>query len=202
MKNVDLYGSEEVFVVPIHNIMHIEDGFTKMNHDKDIWCKFDNIGKYVYRNDAEGINVLQQLIPYIIIRDENFNILVTERLTTTTEERLHNKYSLGVGGHINPEDGSMNVLFKSAVRELNEEVSLEVITTPLRFVGYARDINGPTNDHLGCVFVLDVLRQHVAIKETDKLKGIWMTQAEMEIKYPKFESWSKFIIDYMVDGVL
>lgn len=202
MKTNNLYGSEEVFIVPFHNLQHIEDGFTKLKHDKNIWSKFDKIGKYVYRNDAEGINVLQQIIPYVIIKNTSNQFLAYKRLTTTNESRLHNTYSLGFGGHINREDGTRDVLFKATVRELMEELNISNISSSLRFTGYVRDLGGTTADHLGCVFVFDCNDDEVSVKETNLLEGKWMTKDELINAYSKFESWSKFIIDYMVDDTL
>ena len=41
-----------------------------------------------------------------------------------TEKRLHNKFSLGVGGHMNPDDSKEMNVTEELIRELNEEVRL------------------------------------------------------------------------------
>jgi len=38
------------------------------------------------------------------------------------EARLHNLYSIGVGGHINPVDAGDDILVRAMLREFNEEL--------------------------------------------------------------------------------
>src|SRR5690606_7557172 len=94
----------------------------------------------------------KQIIPYLVFTHEN-KYFVMQRTSTTTEQRLKNKYSLGIGGHIRQEDMNGNSIFEWAEREFHEEVSyhgnLEII--PLGV------LNDDTNDvgkvHIGFVFL-------------------------------------------------
>ena len=188
------YKDEQVFVVPFDKVSNIGDHFTRMDHNNNIWSAFDNIGKYIYRYDAEGEPVFQQIIPYILIQNPNTKkFYTTERIGS--DSRLLGSYSLGVGGHIDIEDGHKDVVLKGLFRELYEEMDIEPIGNA-EFIGYVRDLNSKTNDHLGLVFLIKS-NNNCKIKETDKLKGKWMSYDQLEANYSKFEDWAKHIIDYM-----
>lgn len=197
----DKYNNEEVFVIPFQETLFIDNGFT-YTHDKNIWNRFDLIGKYVLRSDAEEKKEIQQIIPYILIKNQFNEFYVSKRLETSTEKRLHNQISIGFGGHINKIDGYTEPLFKCAIRELYEELNIEDNLYPLKHIGYVRDLNGKTNDHIGIVFMTKCLKSKISIKENDYLKGYWMSKNELIDKYGKLESWSKYIVDYMVDSNL
>jgi len=191
------YKDEQVFIIPYANVADINDKFTRVTNEQDtIWTKYDSVGKYIFRYDAEGNNAVQQLIPYILIQNESTGeFFVTKRIKG--EPRLVDQLSLGIGGHINPCDGAREALFKGLVRELLEEVYIEV-TTRANFVGYMRDITSSTNDHFGCVFLIKA--KEVRVRETDKLEGLWMSIDQLEDNYFKFEGWARYIIDYISEN--
>ncbi len=190
------YGSEQVFVVPTSTVMDIPDGFSKQAHTKDIYKKFDSIGKYIYRYDAEENVSFQQIIPYVILYNPiEGTYLVYTRQSGSKENRLHNQISIGFGGHIDSGDGINEVVFKGLVRELMEEVEYQN-TEGLSFIGYVRDQSSKTYDHLGLVFELPVSMAEV--KETEKYNGEWMTKEQLQENYFKFEGWAKYIIDYIL----
>lgn len=189
------YKEEKVFVVPFESTKNVNDGFTSKKHTKEIWKAFDSIGKYIYRYDAESNPSFQQIIPYIIITNKDGNkIYTTNRIAG--DSRLVNKMSIGIGGHINEEDGYIETIFKCAVRELFEEVDIET-SSPFTFIGYVRDMISETNDHLGVVLVIKA-ESNVKVKETDKLEGDWKTIDELILNYNKLENWSKYIVDHFV----
>jgi predicted NUDIX family phosphoesterase len=195
-KNKEKYKGEQVFIVPYDVLSEIGDNFTHVPGDINIWKKFDNHGKYVYRYDAEGEPSMQQLIPYIVIKlSTEDKYFIAERIAG--EPRLLGELSLGFGGHINPCDGTTEVLFQALVRELNEELFIGDIQSKARFIGYIRGMNSVTNDHTGCVFVLET--NTASVKEVNSLRGQWMSAQELEDNYFKFENWSKQLISHLVD---
>lgn len=200
MQKTSKYGNEEVYVVPYQNTLHIPNGFTIISKEPNIWSKFDNIGKYVYRDDVEGKAEVQQIIPYILIRSIEGEYLVAKRTDKASEERWHNTISIGFGGHINPCDGNKEVLFQGAARELLEEVSLSNYN-PMKFLGYVRDMGSGINDHLGCVFLIDnINKKETSIREKDKLEGDWFTKQQLIEHYGKLETWAKHITNYLVEN--
>lgn len=190
------YGDEQVFVIPFPVVSSLADKFTRVEHTKDIWTKYDAAGKYIFRYDAEGEPAFQQLIPYILVTNATMDkFYVSRRLAASGEARLHGQTSMGFGGHINPCDGSNEVLFHAMIRELHEELYIEPLSAA-KFIGYVRDMTSSTNDHLGCVFI--VQSNDASIKEKDNHAGEWIEIKQLEERYFDFENWSKHIIDYLV----
>lgn len=192
---MDKYKDEKVFIVPQSVVSNIPDKFTKMNHKNDIWGKYDNLGKFIYRYDAEQNPEFQQIIPYLIIsNNDESKYFVGKRLCG--DHRLADKLSLGFGGHIDECDGTTEVVLKGLTREIEEELDIDPNTRAL-YIGTIRDITSSTNDHFGLAFAVKATEGEVFIRETEKLSGIWMTKQEMFDSYHCFEGWSKFILDYL-----
>lgn len=198
-KRTNIYGQEEVFIVPYHNTEHISTGFTKQLHTNRVWSQFDKTGKYVYRNDCEGINLFQQIIPYLLIRYED------KYLVEIHEAENAIKMSLGYSTHITREclTSNKDILFQGALKSLYDNFILERISNPLEVIGTVRDMKESISDHLGIV-VLCELSSENEIKYVDKFKSRNIRYEYMDLdklieKYGKFESWSKHIINGMIE---
>lgn len=191
------YGSEQVLVVKTPDIASVPDGYSRK-------CKLDavcenaiwNASQFVYRYDAEYNYAFTQLIPYVIVTNDNENMLyVAERISG--EERLRKLFQLGAGGHVNPCDmKGKDTILTAAIRETNEELNiiLKDKTEYERF-GMVRDLTSPTREHLGLVYL--VRAKEVSIREKNTLRGQWMNMSELITNYEKFESWGRHIIDYL-----
>lgn len=191
------YKDEKVFVVPSNLIQNIGDKFTKAKHDTSIWKKYDNLGIYIPRYEAEYNLAFQQIIPYFLVSNmDETKFYVAKRIQG--DSRLVDKLSLGFGGHINDCDGTNEAVFKALVREMNEELNIEP-NSPFKFIGYMRDLTSETSEHFGLVFIIKSKEDDISIKETDNLEGIWMTKQEMFDAYGKFENWAKYLLDYLYD---
>lgn len=190
------YPTEQVYTVPFLKGKVIPDGYTPVQlSDKEIlktMSSWQQGGRFIMRYDAEGNNSLLQLIPYtLVMSTDRTKVFVAKR--TAGDSRLVSKFSLGFGGHINPCD-TQYVILSAATRELEEELDLKRKTMP-GFIGYVRDTVSNTSEHLGFVFVL--LADHVTVREKDNMEGTWMDLDDLVDHYYKFESWSKYLIDYL-----
>ena len=185
---------EKVLVVPYNKLSFIEDRFTYMdNIDLE---RFSSLGSFVDRNIVEGHKELQQIIAYILIFNKDMDKLyINKRIDG--EKRLLNKVSIAVGGHINDTDEGLNRIFNGAIRELHEEVEL-TNAEKFRSIGFIRDIDSITNDHLGIVFA--VTADDAKIIEKESLKGQWMKINDIANYYSKLENWSKYILDYLISN--
>jgi len=157
--------------------------------------------RFIPRANAEGNPAFRQIIPYIVVRDGSGRVLTVERLLAQSESRLHNKYSIGIGGHINPEDGfpGLKVLWAAARRELSEELIITegTVVAPLRYLGVINDLSTPVSrDHLGCLLVLDT-DATVAIREKSKMRGAFLSLSEILENKLTLESWSSLVLPYL-----
>jgi predicted NUDIX family phosphoesterase len=149
---------------------------------------------FIDRPTAEQSPQYKQIIPYVVIRhDDSFFLL--QRTAKQTESRLHHKYSLGIGGHINPDSPT---IVDGLQKELEEEVGVEGDYE----VSFAGILNDDTTDvgrvHLGAVYVLDASTRDVTIRETEKMTGSWVARAELAAMRDRMETWSQIVYDGLI----
>src|SRR6186997_608111 len=63
-------------------------------------------GQFRPRSEAETDSSWKQLIPYLLLRDGE-RIFLMRRTKAGGDERLHDRYTIGIGGHVNPEDADV-----------------------------------------------------------------------------------------------
>lgn len=148
-------------------------------------------GRFEPRDEMERDPSHKQVIPYLILRDGERYFLM-RRTTAGGDARLHDRYSIGVGGHLNPGDGD---LAGGLRREWAEEVIAE-FEPDFRLVAL---LNDDTTDvgsvHLGAVYVADAAGRPVTIRETDKLEGGFATPAEVASVVDRLETWSRLVFE-------
>jgi predicted NUDIX family phosphoesterase len=174
-------------------------------HKDDLDALLDNIHRNAYfidRPDAENNPSLKQIIPYLLITEREGRIFLVRRLSGQTEKRLHNKYSIGIGGHINPvidaqgkEVSSVPDIIKSGLeRELHEELR---VTTSYRYklAGFLNDDSNAVGQvHLGLVHqVLVDDAQGVSVLEKDLMVGNFAGIGEIEKQFQLLETWSQIV---------
>jgi len=152
-------------------------------------------------SNAEVNTDYKQPIPYVLIKRGN-EIYTYERLSGGGEARLHNQLSLGVGGHMNPEEGNFQeVLMINLNRELEEELNIQSSTRNLEFIGLINDdLNEVGKVHLGILAILELSDDAVVtVQEVEQLKGYWLTIEELKQSdtYDRLESWSQIAVDIL-----
>lgn len=163
--------------------------------------------RFIDRESAEQDPSWKQVIPYCVLESEG-KILAYQRTKKGGESRLHDKWSIGIGGHINPIDGESNdanAYSRAFARELEEEVGLpqfhensEILYTD-EIVALIYD---PSNEvgqvHFGVVHRVQ-LHNNPVLKYSDPAldKGSWVKASEA--KTQDYENWSKLVLE---SGVL
>ncbi len=153
-------------------------------------------GVFKRRGDVEQDPSIKQIIPYLMVRHGG-RIFVFQRSAAGGEARLHGKYSIGVGGHINRSDveGDVDLLEAGLRRELEEELVVDARWRP-RLVGVLNDDTNPVGGvHFGLVHVVDVDSPHIAVRESDTLTGRLADSDEVRGLYERMETWSQLILD-------
>lgn len=157
-------------------------------------------GLFRKRGELEEDPSYKQIIPYAVISNKG-SFYLFKRSSAQTEARLHNKYSLGVGGHMNPgspEEPKEQYLISELKRELFEEVSLlnDCSIEVMEFVGFINDDTIPVGRvHIGLLYNIHVSNKDVVINETDKMTADWVDKAGLAEIIEEMETWSGIAFD-------
>jgi predicted NUDIX family phosphoesterase len=153
-------------------------------------------GRFEPRPAMESDPSFKQIIPYLVLRDGERYFLM-RRTRAGGDVRLHDAWSIGVGGHVNPGDGD---LAGGLLREWTEELVADFVPE-FRLVGL---LNDDTTDvgrvHLGAVYLAEAGRRAVAIRETDKLSGAFASPAQVEEVADRLETWSRLAFEFVEDA--
>jgi predicted NUDIX family phosphoesterase len=151
---------------------------------------------FIPRPEAEKSPQYKQIIPYVVIRHGE-SYFVLRRTKKQTEARLHDKVSLGIGGHINPDTPTV---IGGLRKELDEEVTISS-DYHLRFVGLLNDDTTEVGQvHLGAVYFLEVTTPSVVVRETEKMIGGWTPRGELSVMREAMESWSQIVFDELIQS--
>jgi predicted NUDIX family phosphoesterase len=155
---------------------------------------------FLEREGAERNFEYKQIIPYIVIRHENRYLLI-QRTKGQSESRLHNMYSLGIGGHVNPCDaasGDKGIIEAGMRRELSEEIALQAEES-CQPVGIINDDSTEVaRVHTGLVYLLTTASSSYEILESGKYTAEWMSVEEMRPYYDRMESWAQIVFDFLI----
>jgi len=156
--------------------------------------------QFLERTQAEKDYNFKQVIPYVVVQHENRYLLVW-RTSKQTEARLHNLYSLGVGGHINDTDipsTGTNIILVGMRRELTEEIEVEGQQS-CELVGIINDDSTDVSRvHMGFVFLLRTASPRYTIMEPEKYTADWKSPSELANYYTKMETWAQIVCDHVV----
>ena len=159
--------------------------------------------EYMDREEAEKNTEYRQIIPYCVVKHKE-NFLVYKRTKKGGEGRLHDKYSIGIGGHINPDDGvePMDAFTEAFSREIDEEIQF-----PDGMIMDDFTINGkgilydPSNDvgkvHLGYVVLMEINTdiEDQILPAEDAISELQWLPADKVKEIENLENWSKIVIE-------
>ncbi len=150
-------------------------------------------GRFEPRDAMETDRSRKQVIPYLVLRDGPRYFLM-RRTRSGADVRLHDLFSIGVGGHLNPGDGD---LAGGLRREWEEEVEADFVPE-FRLVGLLNDDTTEVGSvHLGAVYLADAAGRRVAIRETHKLTGAFAAPEEVAAVVDRMETWSALAFGFM-----
>jgi predicted NUDIX family phosphoesterase len=148
----------------------------------------------------------RQLIPYVVVKQGD-KYLAYERSKSGGESRLHNLFSIGIGGHVDAVDAVYNdkgvfqltdTLRTGMYRELHEELGLtEIDFLGMTTIGYlSKDVTPVDEVHLGIVLVAEVHADLVITSKEDALNLAGFLTAD-ELAKLNLESWSETVVDHL-----
>lgn len=188
--------SEKVLAVPRPAIeAFLQQGFFEPN-GADLLGRLAERSVFLDRKLAEEDPSHKQIIPYILVAHQG-RFLLYRRTKKQGESRLHDKLSLGFGGHINDIDGNQNagtnLILAAMIRELNEELFLPSVRQ-VSVVGFINDdSNAVGKVHLGVAFVVEAANDRFAVNEPEMIEAKWCDAKAIEEVFPSLESWSQLL---------
>jgi len=196
---------ELVFAVPTDELWKLmtykKKGLIRAN--SDVLKKIVQNRLFLRRSVLEEDPSFKQIIPYAIISDKD-SFYLFRRTSGQTEKRLHNKFSLGFGGHMNPNESvepKEHYLIDELKRELFEEVKLlnGCLIDNFEFIGFINDDTIPVGRvHIGLLYNIRVSNKEVYINETDKMTADWIEKSNLCEFYGEMETWSKIAFDFYI----
>ena len=200
--------SEQVLVVPRTVLFRAGDRVVSGFQSAGVAGYLDRVarsGRFAPRDQVEEDPSLQQIIPYgIVCLDEpcgGKRVFLMRRTRGGNESRLHDLYSIGVGGHINPGDdthpigvvGARDRVRVALDREITEELYVDTSYT-VSCVGVINDDSNAVGEvHFGIVYRIDVESPRVRVRETDQLEGRFVPIEELSAYSERLESWSRHV---------
>jgi predicted NUDIX family phosphoesterase len=159
------------------------------------------------RGNAEEDPTYKQIISYTVIRRGN-QIFLYRRLKGGGETRLHEKLSIGVGGHMNDFSDDekaligkysfFTLLTENTTRELYEELFIESESLEFDIFGLINDDSDDVGKvHIGIVNICDIDEDaEVEINETEQLAGDWVSLEYLlkEDVFARLENWSQITV--------
>lgn len=161
-------------------------------------------GFFFNRGEAEKDESFKQVIPYVVFKADDGTYLTYRR--AGSEERLQGLHTIGIGGHINPEDvvssWRAEMVFACMLREIKEE--LEITGLKVKSLVDRAELQGliydPSNEvgrvHLGAAYVIPIKAEN---KSSFSIKSegsdlTWKTAKELKALGGGLENWSRIIL--------
>lgn len=169
---------------------------------------------FIDRARAETDESVVQVIPYIVIQYRH--LYATYRRTKKGgEDRLHNKYSIGLGGHINLDDlttglstpqdlihgakSCQELAFAHAARrEIFEEIkwASDITGKPYMLIYDNKDAVGRV--HLGVVMVMQPKSIPEEVQTEEEIDNFsWKSKGKLQRMEDELEGWSRLCLPHI-----
>ncbi len=126
------------------------------------------------RSEAESNFALKQIIPYVLCVHKG-EVLTYIRSKTSGESRLMHKASIGIGGHINPLDGTVatrrdleRTVEAALERELSEEVVIKTATKRKMIAVLNDDADEVGRVHFGVIYLVELDKPLVEVNKAHR----------------------------------
>ncbi|UCC23184.1 MAG: hypothetical protein JSW23_03780, partial [Planctomycetota bacterium] len=162
------------------------------------------VPRFIPRSKAESDPSCKQLIPYVIISHSG-RFLSYVRGRRAGESRLVGLRSIGIGGHINPDDDELPLFsadFRAAyttavAREVAEEISVNTPHSDSVVALLNDDSNDVGSVHLGIVHHWRLDSPDVTRREQMITQLAFMTPEELLNLRDSMETWSQLCLDLL-----
>jgi len=188
---------EQILVVPAAALDAVGavQGFTPAADFAPYQTLVRQEGRFGWRSAMEEDPTYKQIIPYLIFKHADTYFLM-QRRADASEQRLKNKYSLGIGGHIRQEDLTDCDIASWAKREFHEEVAYagQLTISPLGLINDNTSAVGRV--HVGFAYLLEGDSAAIAIKSELK-SGSLVPLDVINEHYDQLEAWSQLVVPHL-----
>ena len=172
-------------------------GIKKVNFD-DYLAIIKAHQEFLPRPRMEQDLAYKQIIPYLIFTHKGSYFLM-QRHKKASEQRLKNKLTLGIGGHIRQEDMQTDSLFDWARREFHEEVEYNG-SLKIEPIGLLNDDSSEVGQvHIGFVFLLHGDSSDISVK-SELASGALVSLKECVGQKELMESWSGIVVEALINS--
>ena len=193
-------NKEQILVVPVNYVSYIKNGFTGAASfsGKNTYSLYDSTGVYKARYEIDN-NICFIKISVVMIFKHNDKFLVKELYDLNRRPCLE----LGVNSYIKPIAGNNNAILNQINYILNNDLKIDPESVKINFVGTIRDLaNDAVKSTLGCIYYIDTSDVDMIISKSNIYQYKWYTLNELIDRYSKATSWSKQIIDCLLEKTI
>jgi len=195
--------TENILVVPTAEFepKYLENTFNTTDHSQleGILGNFVFNTRYIMEEDPN----FKQIIPYVVVVNEKNEVLTYQRSPKSGEDRLHNMYSIGVGGHLdenleNKTEAGMEIYLDGMIREIEEELGIKAHRNNFDIKATIYDDSNDVGKvHFGVVSLLRIDSKEFSHEgEMDILVNReFLTLDELLNRHDSLENWSKILIE-------
>ena len=158
---------------------------------------------FIDRAEAEQDENWKQIIPYVMVIRMDGAVLHYRRASHIQENRLAGKFSVGFGGHINPEDGpegSFDTHRNCVIRELREELDLEIPEDLLTTGCLYNTLTSVDRVHFGFIHMIFVTQEragHLLSRESAILNPQFVNVNDWKPAFDQYEGWSQLCMSHL-----
>ncbi len=198
--------SKLILSIPRSGAPELKTGFNEFSLDGALMASLYEAGAWFGpRAELEKNENYLQIIPYnVLIRDGQ--VVRYRRTTSGGEDRLHDKFSIGIGGHIDladaqEDDGRFSfeeTIKIAALREIDEEFT-GMRATLVRWCGLLfDDSNEVGRVHLGVVGIWQIEGDSEVQSGEDAIANVDTPLVSgLDPNDPSWETWSALLIPYI-----
>ena len=193
-------NKEQVLVVPVNYISYLENGFTGATFINAIntYCLYDSTGVYKPRYEIDD-NICFIKIAVVMLFKDNDKFLVKELYDIKKKPCIE----IGVNSYIKPYCGNYNAVYNQMEYILKNDLKIDPDSVKISFIGNIRDLtNDSVKSILGCIYYIDTTDADMIISKSTIFQYKWYTIHELVDRYNKATSWSKKIIDCLLEETI
>ena len=190
MKNKD-----QVLIVPTTYVSHIGNNFvgTSLTTERS-YCLYDSTGIYKPLYEIEKKICLIRISVFLLIQNSEGKFLVKELYEKSKVPYIE----LGIQSYVKSYSGNYRALYNQ-IDHLQTEHLKNNTMDDFKFIGTIRDLaNNAVSSVLGNIYYIET--NDISYEPNRVYEYKWYSVQELIDRYNKATSWSKIIIDMMVDN--